>query len=200
MDEGSMTSEHTAHGLDGRLVEPDWSPLTFAEVCALLARFPSAGEPVEILTVSPRPFSAASVVATTKGRVFVKRHPRAVRDRDGLLEEHRFMAHLHAQGAPVPRVLETADGETAIESATATYEVHETPPSLDIYQDAASWTPFLSANHARAAGVAMARLHHSATRGQLQHLRSAGRRSRNEALPGRAPRAGRRHRGPRSVR
>jgi Ser/Thr protein kinase RdoA (MazF antagonist) len=157
-----MTDELTAHGLDGRLVEPDWSPLTFAEVCALLARYPSAGEPVEILTVSPRPFSAASVVATTKGRVFVKRHPRAVRDRDGLLEEHRFMAHLHAQGAPVPRVLATAGGDTAIESATATYEVHETPPSLDIYQDAASWTPFLSANHARAAGVAMARLHRAA--------------------------------------
>ena len=50
--------------MDGRLVEPDWPPLTLAEVRALLAPIPGCGEPVEILSVSPRPFSAASVVRT----------------------------------------------------------------------------------------------------------------------------------------
>ena len=154
-----MMTEVRAHGLDGGLAKPDWSPLTLDEVRSLLGQFPSVGESVEILTVSPRPFSAASVIATTRGRVFVKRHPRAVRDAEGLREEHRFMAHLLEHGAPVARVLATAGGETVVETASSTYEVHESPAALDIYQDAASWTPFLSANHAREAGAAMARLH-----------------------------------------
>jgi hypothetical protein len=81
----SMTAK--AHGMDGSLVEPDWPPLTLTEVRALLAAFPGCGEPIEILSVSPRPFSAASVVATGSGRVFIKRHHRTVRDREGLLCE-----------------------------------------------------------------------------------------------------------------
>jgi Ser/Thr protein kinase RdoA (MazF antagonist) len=154
-----MMTEARVHGLDGGLTEPDWSPLTLDEVRALLCQFPSVGESVDILTVSPRPFAAASVIATTKGRVFVKRHPRAVRDKEGLREEHRFMAHLLQHGAPVARVLPTAKGETVIETEATTYEVHEAPRALDIYQDAASWSPFLSADHARSAGAALARLH-----------------------------------------
>ena len=79
-----------------------------------------------------------------EGRVFVKRHHRAVRDREGLLEEHRFLAHLLARSAPVPRVLASASGETAIEIGNWTYEVHETPAGIDLYEDAISWTPFRS--------------------------------------------------------
>ena len=94
-----------AHGIDGTWVKPDWPPLTLDEVRPILARFPHGIAPTRILTVSPRPFSAASVVATRHGRVFVKRHARSVRDREGLLEEHRFLAHLLARGAAVPRVL-----------------------------------------------------------------------------------------------
>jgi len=148
-----------AHGLDGTLVEPDWPPLTMNEVRTLLAEFPCCAEPVEILSVSPRPFSAASVVATKSGRVFVKRHARTVRDREGLLEEHRLMKHLREHGAAVPRVLATAAGETAIERGAWTFEVHEVPAGVDLYQDAISWTPFRSSSHARAAGEALARLH-----------------------------------------
>ncbi len=154
-----MTTEARVHGLDGGLTEPDWSPLTLDEVRAVLGQFPSVGDSMEIVTVSPRPFSAASVVATANGRVFVKRHPRAVRDGEGLREEHCFMAHLLQHSAPVARVLATAGGETVFETEASTYEVHEAPTALDIYQDAASWSPFLSADHARAAGAAMARLH-----------------------------------------
>jgi Ser/Thr protein kinase RdoA (MazF antagonist) len=154
-----MSTTAKAHGLDGSLVEPDWPPLTLDEVRALLAAFPGCGEPIEILSVSPRPFSAASVVATKNGRVFVKRHHRSVRDREGLLEEHRFMKHLLVHGAPVPRVFSNSSGETAMENGDWTYEVHEVPAGADLYEDALSWTPFRSTGHARSAGEALARLH-----------------------------------------
>ena len=36
-----MTASTKAHGLDGSLVEPDWPPLTLAEVRLLLERFPA---------------------------------------------------------------------------------------------------------------------------------------------------------------
>jgi len=154
-----MNASGIAHGLDGSLVEPDWPALTPHEVRALLSRYPGFGEPVEILSVSPRPFSAASVVSTRGGRVFIKRHPLAVRDREGLLEEHRFMAHLLARNAPVPRVHSALSGETAIEAGEWTYEVHDAPDGVDLYGDALSWTPFRTIAHARSAGQALARLH-----------------------------------------
>ena len=154
-----MSTPAKAHGMDGTLAEADWPPLTLAEARALLADFPGCGEPIEILSVSPRPFSAASVVATHTGRVFIKRHHRTVRDREGLLEEHRFMNHLREHGAPVPYVFTAFSGETAIERGEWTYEVHEAPAGVDIYEDALSWTPFRSTAHARAAGEALARLH-----------------------------------------
>jgi Ser/Thr protein kinase RdoA (MazF antagonist) len=147
------------HGMDGSLVDPDWPPLTLEEVRRLLRQFPGCGEPIEILSVSPRPFSAASVVDTNGGRVFVKRHHRAVRNREGLFEEHHFLEHLWKQGAAVPRVLATFSGETAVEEGDWSYEVHETPEGVDAYCDAISWTPFRSTDHAHAAGKALARLH-----------------------------------------
>jgi Ser/Thr protein kinase RdoA (MazF antagonist) len=154
-----MSTTATTHGLDGTLVDADWPPLTLADVRALLAQFPACGEAVEILSVSPRPFSAASVVATTTGRVFIKRQARTVRDREGLLEEHRFMSHLRAHGAPVPQVFANANGQTAIEHGDWTSEVHEVPAGVDIYEDALSWTPFRSIAHAHSAGRSLAQLH-----------------------------------------
>ncbi len=154
-----MSTTAKAHGMDGTLVEADWPPLTLAEARALLVDFPNCSEPIEILSVSPRPFSSAGLVAARMGRVFIKRHHRTVRDREGLLEEHRFMKHLREHGAPVPRVFATYSGETAIERGDWTYEVHEAPDGVDIYQDALSWTPFRSTAHARSAGEALACLH-----------------------------------------
>jgi Ser/Thr protein kinase RdoA (MazF antagonist) len=75
------------------------------------------------------------------------------------MEEHRFMEHLRAHGASVPRVLRNAFGVTAIESGEWTYEVHDVPTGLDLYEDAQSWTPFRSAVHARAAGKTLATTH-----------------------------------------
>ncbi len=155
----TMTSTVKAHGMEGSLVPPDWPPLTLDEVETLLSRFPALGAPTRILSVSPRPFSAAGVIATGDSKIFVKRHHRAVRDREGLLEEHRFLAHLLAHGASVPRVIADASGETAIEIGDSVYEVHETPPGIDLYEEAISWTPFRTAEHAHSAGQALARLH-----------------------------------------
>ncbi len=154
-----MTTTAIAHGMDGALVAPDWPPLSLDELRALLADFPALGAPTRILSVSPRPFSAAGVIATASGPVFVKRHHHSVRDREGLLEEHRFLAHLHAHGAPVPLVLASARGETAIAIGDSLYEVHETPAGVDLYDEAISWTPFQTAAHARSAGEMLARLH-----------------------------------------
>jgi len=145
--------------MDGTMVEPDWPVLTFDEVRTVVGEFVNVDEPVKILSVSPRPFSAASVVATRKERVFVKRHHRSVRDADGLREEHEFMAHLRGHGAVVPLVYRTKSGATAIEVGEWTYEVHETPEGVDLYEDALSWTPFLSRAHAQSAGKTLARLH-----------------------------------------
>src|ERR1039458_7931121 len=97
-----MSSTIKAHGMDGSLVEPDWPPLTLDEMRPLLAQFPDLGEPTHILSASPRPFSAAGVVAMQGSRVFIKRHHRSVRDREGLVEEHRFLSHLLTHGAAVP--------------------------------------------------------------------------------------------------
>jgi Ser/Thr protein kinase RdoA (MazF antagonist) len=148
-----------AHGLDGMLVKPDWPPLTLEEVRDVLAAMPEAGEPVEILSASPRPFSAASVVRTDRGKVFIKRHARSVRDAEGLSEEHSFMQHLLKNGVELPRVFGSITGDTAIETGEWTYEVHEVPAGLDLYEDALSWTPFRSVQHARSAGEMLARLH-----------------------------------------
>ena len=154
-----MSETEKTHGMDKTRVKPDWPPLTLAEVRALLSRYPGCGEPMEILSVSPRPFSAASVVSTSSGRVFIKRHHHSVRNAEGLLEEHRFMIHLRRRGARVPQVFATDAEETAIEVGEWTYEVHDVPAGLDLYEDVLSWMPFFSAAHAYAAGQALAHLH-----------------------------------------
>lgn len=158
-----LNDERKAHGLAGELEPPDWPPLTLPEVGALLRRYPQAGGALRIASVSPRPFSAASVVETAQGAVFVKRHARSVRDRAGLLEEHRFIAHLSSKLPDlVQSVLADRDGETAVCIGEWTYEVHPVARGFDVYENALSWTPFRSCGHAHAAGQALAELHHAA--------------------------------------
>src|SRR5580692_7331079 len=154
-----MPAEAKTHGLDGTLVEPDWPPFTLEELRGLLRYYPAVGKLKQVLTVSPRPFSAASVVAADIGRVFIKRHHVTVRSVEGLREEHRFMAHLRTNGVAAPRVFDARSGETAIKLGEWIYEVHDTPTGLDLYEDAISWTPFRSEGHAHSAGKALARLH-----------------------------------------
>lgn len=156
-----MTGSETvkAHGLDGSLVAPDWPPLTPEEVRCVLDAYGEFRGPFEILSASPRPLSAASVVGTRDAKIFLKRHAREVRDAAGLREEHQFMAYLRDHDAPVPRVLPAKSGATALEIGDWTYELHELAEGSDLYEDAISWTPFRSANHARSTGEMMARLH-----------------------------------------
>jgi Ser/Thr protein kinase RdoA (MazF antagonist) len=148
-----------AHGLDGTLVAPDWPPLELSEVRDVLKAFPGAGEPIKIVSTSPRPFSAASVVETSREPIFIKRHARLVRDDEGLMEEHRFIEHLRQNGICVPRIFATCSGDTAVEIGDSTYEVHTIPEGFDLYEDAISWTPFRSIEHARSAGEMLAHLH-----------------------------------------
>jgi Ser/Thr protein kinase RdoA (MazF antagonist) len=155
------TVAHT-HGLDGTLVAPDWPPLTASEVQRVLHQYAGLSGSIRLLSVSPRPFSAASVVQAGNQRIFVKRHARAIRNAEALREEHSFMAHLYAHGANVPRVLVNKHNETAIELNEWTYEVHELPTGIDLYEEAISWTPFLHASHAHSAGRALAQLHRAA--------------------------------------
>lgn len=154
-----MSATAKTHGMEGKLEKADWPSLTLGELRVLFEKFPAFKEPIQILTESPRPLSAASVVQTRRESVFVKRHHRTVRDREGLREEHAFMAHLVNAGASVPRVFASSSGETAIEIGEWTYEVHEIPSGIDLYKDAISWTPFRAAAHAYSAGQALAKLH-----------------------------------------
>ena len=156
------------HGMGQDLVEPDWPPLTSAELTAVLARYPQAGPGngagggARPAWHSPRPMSAAALVTWPGGTVFVKRHHMAVRTAGQLAAEHEFLAHLRSHGIPVPPVLRAAGGGTVVQLGTFAYEVHGVAPGLDAYRDAVSWSPFRSQGHARAAGAALARLHRAA--------------------------------------
>jgi Ser/Thr protein kinase RdoA (MazF antagonist) len=133
------------HGLSGDLVAPDWPALVLDELADVLpAR--------RIRWRSPRPLSAAALVDTDDGVVFVKRHDVRVRDLAALAEEHAFAAHLRAAGAPVPEVL------GAVQRGSWTYELHERGAGEDRYRDVPSWQPFAGVADARAAGAALARL------------------------------------------
>lgn len=156
-------SEVTAHGLEGEWTRPDWSPLTLEFARRVLGNYPEAGEAIEILSVSPRPFSSASVIRTECGEVFLKRHSAMVRNVSELEEEHRFMEHLVTKRVSVPRVLRTVNGETAVmvEDAEGCWccELQTVPQGVDLYREAISWTPFRSVNHARSAGELLAKMH-----------------------------------------
>ena len=69
------------------------------------------------------------------------------------------MEHLRANGVGVPPIFAADSGDTAIEIGEWTYEVHGIAAGLDLYEDAISWTPFQSVEHASSAGEMLARLH-----------------------------------------
>jgi Ser/Thr protein kinase RdoA (MazF antagonist) len=150
------------HGLAGDLVAPDWAPLGDAEAERVRERWDLGPGPASVRWRSPRPLSAAGLVAVGGRTVFVKRHDLRVRPVDELTVEHRFAAHLRARGVPVPEVLATPDGATAVSIDGNVLEVHALAPGHDLYRDAASWTGFRAADHAREAGAALARLHRAA--------------------------------------
>lgn len=141
---------------------PRWPAITAVEAEAVLAHFPAAGRLIDVRWHSPRPFSAATLIDTQEGAFFLKRHHQALRSPAALAEEHRFMAHLKANGLTVPEVVATGNGTGAIASGGWTYELHRRAPGIDLYRDRPSWTPFLTHDHAFAAGAVLARLHRAA--------------------------------------
>lgn len=171
----------TAHGLEGEWTTPDWPPITLDFAGRVLGNY-ALGAVKEILTVSPRPFSSASVVLTGSGPFFLKRHSALVRRPQDLEEEHRFLAHLAAAHFPVPLVLRDRNHRTAIELSDANInwccEVQSVPAGDDLYREAISWTPFTRISHARSAGELLGRFHFaaqnfSAPRRKARHLVSS---------------------------
>lgn len=140
----------------GELVAPDWPPLTLPEVAPLLQRYGLAAR--RISWASPRPLSAAALVETDDGAVFVKRHASVVRSVDGLGEEHAFADHLRGRGIPVPEVLADQTGRRAIAAGPWTFEVHAVGQGEDTYRDVLSWQPFFQVDHAYAAAAMLARV------------------------------------------
>jgi Ser/Thr protein kinase RdoA (MazF antagonist) len=155
----TAVASHLVHGMGLTMVTPTWPPITMAEAESIVTRFPSAGHVVGLRWHSPRPFSAAALVHTSRGEFFLKRHHRTVRAPAGLAEEHAFSAHLRTGGVPVPQVMQTGNGGGIIVESEWSYELHRKAPGLDLYRDSPSWTPFLSHNHAHSSGAALARLH-----------------------------------------
>jgi Ser/Thr protein kinase RdoA (MazF antagonist) len=151
--------DHLVHGMGTAMETPTWPAITIDEAAAVIASFPAAGRLTALHWHSPRPFSAATLVHTTEGAFFLKRHHHSLRSIAGLAEEHAFIAHLASAGVSVPEILSAADGATAIAWDEWSYELHREAPGLDLYRDSLSWTPFLSHAHAHAAGVALATLH-----------------------------------------
>jgi len=153
---------HRVHGLADDSVPADWPALRAEEIATLLRGYPSLGQPSTIRWHSPRPLSAAVLVDTDAGTVFVKRHHRRVRSVDALTEEHRFIAYLRAAGVPIPEVLVDRDGQTAVAIGDWVYEIHAAAEGFDIYRDAVSWSPIGERGHAQAAGRMLATLHDAA--------------------------------------
>ena len=146
-----------AHGLGREPAAPEWPPLTLDEAAEVLEPFGFAAQ--QLVWRSPRPWSAAAVVGTDSGTVFVKRHHNLVRTAADLAAEHGFSEHLRLGGIPVPRVLSLPSGGTSLSIENWVYEVHSAAAGEDVYRDALSWTPYMSSSHAAAAGAALARLH-----------------------------------------
>jgi len=136
------------------LVEPDWPPLTDAEVGAVLARYGWTAGQAAVRWRSPRPMSAAALVDGDGQEVFVKRHHALVRTAAQLGAEHALAGHLRALGVAVPAVLRLPGGGSTVRVGDYLYEVQARATGIDLYRDVLSWSPFTSLHHARAAGAA----------------------------------------------
>jgi Ser/Thr protein kinase RdoA (MazF antagonist) len=141
------------------VVKPHLAPMTVDELQRLLSLYPQVGSLQEILTVSERPYSAASLVRTDQQELFVKKRSSRWRTGADLQREHTLITHLTDKGFPTPAVLQTADGQTVVSADEWLYEVHCRAQGEDVYRGNHSWQPFASVAHARSAGATMATFH-----------------------------------------
>ena len=149
-------SDLRVHGMGRELVAPDWPALTLPEVTRLLHRYGLVAQGIR--WPSPRPLSAAALVETDGGVVFVKRHAEVVRTAECLYEEHVFAAHLRARGVPVPEILTHDAGSSTVSGGGWTWEVQAQGVGADTYRDTLSWEPVTRAEHAFACGATLARI------------------------------------------
>jgi Ser/Thr protein kinase RdoA (MazF antagonist) len=112
--------------------------------------------------------SAAALVRHGDAAVFVKRHHLGVRTPGQLTAEHAFAGHLRERGLPVPAVVRLPDGESVLCRGEYCYEVHQIADGIDLYREAATWSPYASLGHAYAAGAALGRLHLAAADFRLE--------------------------------
>jgi len=159
------------HGMDGSLAPSAWPPLDDTEVRDLLGAYRHCLGPAvttaRLLWHSPRPMSTAGLVGVGSTTVFVKRHHAAVRSAASLHTEHALAAHLRRHGVRVPEILVADDGSTVRSMARsgvfAHYEAQRLASGIDLYAEVPSWHPYSTPDHARAAGVALARFHLAAS-------------------------------------
>lgn len=154
-----MTDEGRSAEEDLQVVARVWPALTDEEVDRVLAPFPEAGTRQRIAWHSDRPLSAAAIVDTTDGPVFVKRQTRRVRHPDDLRFEHELAATLDRAGIATPRPLATEDGERWVGDDDWLYEVTTVAPGEDRYRDSHTWGRGLAAADARELGRLLARAH-----------------------------------------
>lgn len=136
-----------------------WPAITLEEAEAALRSWDLPSTGARISWRSERPLSAAAIVEVGSNEFFIKRHHASVRRAAQLREEHAFIEHLAARGAPVNLLFKAPSGETAIPLGGFTYEIQRRAPGVDLYRERASWTPFRSTAHAVAAGRSLARVH-----------------------------------------
>jgi Ser/Thr protein kinase RdoA (MazF antagonist) len=152
-------SSHRVHGVGPDEAPADWPPLREDEIGQLLSGYRQWTGDWQPVWHSPRPLSAAALVETPQGRIFIKRHHASVRTPAQLEEEHRFIAHLAGNGLPVAEVFADGQGHTAVAQGDWTYEIHAAGEGEDLYRQTPSWTPLTSPEQARDAGAMLARLH-----------------------------------------
>lgn len=137
-----------------------WPYLTDNDITTLLPRWGVQPDHNPLLWHSRRPFSSSAIVALDDGgRMFLKRHGRALRSADTLTEEHRFARHLARQGLPVSAPLPMLDGQTALATPDYTYEAFPLFTEQDAYRGLDSWRPYHSTAQAASSGTLLAQLH-----------------------------------------
>ena len=114
-----MNTDHRVQGLDNDAVVADWPAISGTELAWLRGHYPALDGECRVLWHSPRPFSAAALVACGSRRCFVKRHHVSVRTAEVLTEEWRM--------APGPLEVawfaeETAAVERAVDALTKRLE------------------------------------------------------------------------------
>jgi len=153
---------HRVQGLGNDEVAADWPPISDADIDWLRTGYPQLQGTCRVAWHSPRPLSAAALIDSCRGQVFVKRHHRNVRTAAVLREEHHFIEHLASAGVPVVQVLRDRRGDTAVEHGEWSYELQALGAGEDLYRDVPSWTPPTDLQHAWDAGRMLALLHRAA--------------------------------------